>query len=181
MIKFKKTYNSIFFCKSLIGILLFMCIGNTVLAQNIPVPENIQAALLSKVLQFNTNIAQKETIKMLVVYDDESNLSKDKFINGLEKFIEVKAVKPIELEQNIVNNNVVYFMSGLQDKKYTTLCKTHNTLSVTGAIEFVEKGEISLGFGLENNKPKILVNLTSLEKEEQAFSSEILRISKIFK
>ena len=47
--------------------------------QNIPVPENIQAALLPKVLKFNSELSEKEKIKMLIVYDNNSLNNKDKF------------------------------------------------------------------------------------------------------
>ena len=168
-----------FLSKSLIAICFFLFVTNSVRAQNIPVPENIQAALLSKVLKFNPELQKNDKIKMLVIYDNKSQINKDEFINGLEKSIEVLAIKPDQIEKNISGYNVVYFMSGLNEQAYR--CKTRKLLSVTGINKYVEEGEISLGFGIENNKPKILVNITSLDMEGQSFSSEILRIAKIFK
>lgn len=179
MIEIKPTPKTALFIKGFIAILLLFSLGNSACAQNIPVPENIQAALLSKVLKFNPNFSKSSTVKMLVVYDDDSQINKDKFINGLAKTIEVLAIKPLELEQNISNCNVVYFMSGLYDE--AVLSKAHHVLSVTGVGKHVEEGRVSLGFGIENNKPKILINLTSLNQEKQSFVSDVLRIAKIFK
>lgn len=160
-------------------VLLFFCIENSLFAQTVQVPENIQAALLSKVLKFNQDLQKTANIKILVVYNKNLEINRDNFINGLDESISVKAIKPIELEKNISDYKVVYFMSGLN--KEAILCKKHKVLSVTGTNQYVENGEISLGFKVENNKPRIVMNLTSLEKEEQFFSSDILRISKIFK
>ncbi|WP_175454816.1 YfiR family protein [Lutibacter oricola] len=142
-------------------------------------PENIQAALLSKVLKFNPGFSDSTSIKMLVVYNNNTQINKDEFIRGVGNSIEVKAIKPEELKDNISETNVVYFMPGINDS--SKLCNKNKVLSVTGTPQYVEQGEISLGFGVENNKPKILVNLTSLEQEGQSFSSDILRIAKIYK
>lgn len=83
-----------------------------------------------------------------------------------------------ELEKYITNCDLVYFMPGNQDK--ATICKTYNVLSVTGISQYVEQGKISLAFGLQNNKPKIFINLSSLEKEGQSLSSELFRIAKVY-
>ncbi|WP_111709522.1 YfiR family protein [Lutibacter citreus] len=178
MIDLKSPFSITFFTKGLVFICLFFFWGNSVISQNTLVPENIQAALLSKVLKFNPDLPQNTTIKMLVVYDNNSEINKDKFIKGLGNSMSVKAINPMELKQNISGYNVVYFMSGIYD--YAGVCKANKVLSVTGSAQYVEQGEISLGFGIQNNKPKILVNLTSLDKEGQSFSSDILRIAKIF-
>ncbi|MCL5129138.1 MULTISPECIES: YfiR/HmsC family protein [unclassified Algibacter] len=178
MINLNYPKNKIFLAKGLFFVFIFLCWGNSVFSQNIPVPERIQAALLTKVLKYDSQIPQNIKIKILVVFDDNSELNKDEFITGLGNSMMVKAIRENELEQNISNYSVVYFMPGIQD--YSEICKNNRVLSVTGISQYVEQGKISLGFGIQNNKPKILVNLTSLDKEGQSFSSDILRIAKIF-
>ncbi|WP_372757442.1 YfiR/HmsC family protein [Mariniflexile sp.] len=142
-------------------------------------PERIQAALLSKVIKYNPQISQNRKIKILVVYNTYTQNSKDEFVAGLGNSMDVKAVYPNEIEQNISGANLVYFMSGVQNSN--AICKKYKVLSVSGILKHVEHGEISLGFVIQNSKPVIVVNLTSLEKEGQTFSSDILRISKIYK
>ena len=170
------------FNRPLIRTILFLfiacCSINFSYSQNMPVPENIQAALLPKVLKFSTNLSQNTKLRMLIVYSNNSANSKDDLIRGIGTVMEVKAIQPSELALNISKYDLVYFMPGLQ--KYASICKTNKVLSVTGISLYVEQGDISLGFGLQNNKPKIFVNLTSLGKEGQSLSSEILRITKVF-
>jgi hypothetical protein len=178
MINLKFPKNKTLFSKGVIFGFIFLCWGHSVFTQNISVPERIQAALLSKVLKYDSQIPQNTKIKILVVFDDNSEINKDEFITGLGNSMTVKAIRPDELEQNISGYSVVYFMPGIQD--YSIICKNNGVLSVTGISQYVEQGKISLGFGIQNNKPKILVNLTSLNKERQSFSSDILRIAKIF-
>ncbi|GHC59152.1 YfiR/HmsC family protein [Ulvibacter litoralis] len=179
MFNLKLLQNIIFLAKQLAIICIFVGLGNSVYAQKISVPENIQAALLTKVLKYNPQIPQNRPIKMLVVYDANSLVDKDDFIKGLGGSMVVKAITPKDLEQNISAFDVVYFMEGI--KGYSKICRANKILSVTASTRLVEEGDISLGFGIENSKPKILVNLTALDMEGQSFSSDILRIGKIFK
>jgi len=179
-------FKSIFKIKNvsyfLIRIILFLFIIITATkigySQNMPVPENIQAALLPKILKFSPALSQQAKIKILIVYDNNSLASKDELIKGLGANLESKAIRSAELEKEIVNCNLVYFMPGVQE--LASLCKTHKVLSVAGISQYVEDGKISLAFGLQNNKPKIFISLSSLEKEGQSLSSEILRIAKVF-
>lgn len=179
MINLKFSENISCLAKGVILIVIFTCWSNTCFGQKIAVPENIQAALLTKVLKYNPQISQDNKIKILVVYNNNTVLDKDEFIKGLGSSMVVKAITPKDLERNISEFNVVYFMEGING--FSKICRINKVLSVTATTRFVEEGEISLGFGIENNKPKILVNLTSLDMEGQSFSSDILRIGKIFK
>ena len=58
--------------------------------------------------------------------------------------------------------------------KYT---RGNGVLSVTNVSSFVEKG-VTLGIEMENNKPKVLLNLTSSESEGLNWDPKILKISK---
>lgn len=165
-----------------IRILLFLFIVLTsaglCYSQTMFVPENIQAALLPKVLKYNPSLNQNQKIKMLIVYDSYSLASKNALIKELSVIMDPKAILTPDLEKNIADFDLVYFMPGLQN--LASMCKTKGVLSVAGISEYVENGQISLAFGVMNNKPKIFINLTSLEKEGQSLSSEILRISKVY-
>ncbi len=180
MIKSTFRYKITFYNLGRIIIFLFILIAatNNSYSQNMPVPENIQAALLPKVLRFNPTLLQKTKIRILIVYDHNSQTSKDEFVKELELSMDVIPVLSDELEKYITNCDLVYFMPGNQDK--ATICKTYNVLSVTGISQYVEQGKISLAFGLQNNKPKIFINLSSLEKEGQSLSSELFRIAKVY-
>ncbi len=162
----------------LVSFIIIASAVNISFSQNMPVPENIQAALLPKVLKFSPNISPNPKFRILIVYDNNSVISKDELFNELTGSMDVKAILPDALEKNISNCDLVYFMPGIQMK--SALCKTYKVLSVTGISQYVEQGQISLAFGLLNNKPKIFVNLSSLENEGQSLSSEILRIAKVY-
>lgn len=147
-------------------------------SQNIIVPEKIQAALLPKVLRYSSSLSPKTKLRLIIVYDKSSQANKDLLIYYLSSSVSVKAVYPNELEQNIGNCDVVYFMQGLQ--QLASLCKNNKVLSVSGISSYAEQGLVSIAFGILNNNPKIYLNLSSLGKEGQSLSSEILRIATVY-
>ena len=147
--------------------------------QDMPIPIKIQSALLVKILKFNPKFADKETLNMLIVYTINTKSYKDELVGYLSEHMGLDAAKPTEIDESIKNYDLVYFMPGTQSK--AVLCKTHKVLSVTGISEFAEDGTISLAFGIQNDKPKIYINLTSLKQEEHNFSSDLLRIATIYK
>ena len=75
--------------KVLLYLGVFLLSINHGYSQNMPVPENIQAALLPKVIKFNPSLAEKKTIRMLIVYDSNSRISKDEFIKELNSVFEI--------------------------------------------------------------------------------------------
>lgn len=180
MIKFLAIYTRKLFPLIRILLLLIMILSSArfCYSQTKSVPENIQAALLPKILKFNPTFDHKQKIRMLIVYDNFSQSSKNELIKELSVIMDTKAVLTPDLERNIADFDLVYFMPGLQ--KLASMCKEKGVLSVAGISEYVENGQVSLAFGVLNDKPKIYVNLTSLEKEGQSLSSEILRISKVY-
>jgi len=70
-------------------------------SQNMPVPENIQAALIPKVLKFSPNHAQKTKLRMLIVYDNNSQISQKELKKAIGTSLDVKSVVEADLEQNI--------------------------------------------------------------------------------
>lgn len=149
-------------------------------AQGMNLPNNIQASLMSKVLRLNPKLAEKDQIKMLIVYSGSTKMSKEELLSEVQsKNIDAKAILLNELEQNIKTCDVVYFMPGVQDK--TGICKTNKVLTLTGVAKYVEEGDVSIAFSVLNDKPKIIVNVTSLKMEEQNLSSDLLRIAKVYK
>ena len=91
---------------------------------------------------------------------------------------EVDAAEPYKLVSEISRYDVVYFMAGLE--KYATLCSEKKKLSICGIPEYVAKGNISIALGIENDKPRIYLNIKLLQAEGKDVSAELLGISKVF-
>jgi hypothetical protein len=72
---------------------------------------------------------------------------------------------------------IVFVGSGADPASVTKYTRGNRVLSVTNVSSFVDKG-VTLGIGLENNKPKVLLNLTGSESEGMNWDPKILKISK---
>jgi hypothetical protein len=167
--------------KALFCLALFiLSFSNHVVAQTELLPTTIQASLFIKVLKFNTKLSEKQQINVLIVYNNGTRREKEELLSELtQRKIKVKAIFLSGLEENIKNIDAVYFMPGLLDKN--GICKANKVLTFTGVSKYVEDGNASIAFALLNDKPKILINITSLKNEDQNISSELLRIAKVYK
>ena len=58
---------------------------------------------------------------------------------------------------------------------------SQSILSISGVPELAEKGEVSVALGIENDKPKIIVNLERAKSEGHQLSADLLKLAKIIK
>ncbi len=72
---------------------------------------------------------------------------------------------------------LVFVGEGADPAAVTKYTRGNHVLSVTNVSSFVDRG-VTLGVGLENNKPKVLLNLTGSESEGMNWDPKILKISK---
>ncbi|MGH9884094.1 MAG: YfiR/HmsC family protein, partial [bacterium] len=71
----------------------------------------------------------------------------------------------------------VFVGEGADPLLVTHYTRGNRVLSVTNVPEFVGKG-VTLGIGMENDKPKVLLNLTGSDFEGMKWDPKILKISK---
>ena len=84
---------------TLLFLFLSFTVTGNIFCQDMPMPENIQAALLTKVLKFNPNISGKAKISLLIVYNSNSVNSKDEFVSELTGIMDIKAILPEQLKR----------------------------------------------------------------------------------
>ena len=152
---------------------------NVTFGQNLYVPVRMQSALIKKLLKYNSKTSSVSKLKILIVYDNNSKIDAKEMTTELGYSMDVVSVLPSEIPESVSDYNAVYFMPGLQDK--ANICKENKLLSISCVPKSVENGEISLAFGLLNDKTKIYLSMTSLKEEDQNFSTDILNISKVYK
>jgi len=157
---------------------LFQCYTDS-FGQNLYVPVRMQSALIKKLLKYNSKTSGVSRLKILIIYNNDSKFDAKDMAAELGNSMEVLSVLPAEIPESLADFNAVYFMPGLQDK--AEICKDNKLLSICCVPGSVENGEISLAFGLLNNKPKIYLSMTSLKDEDQNFSTDILNISKVYR
>ncbi len=116
---------------------------------------------------------------MLIVYSAKTESQKNILYQEMKDKAHINYSSESEINLNNKKIDVVYFMPGCEGS--AEVCKQHKILSIASTAKSVQNGSISVAIASENDKPRIFVNLSSLKAEEQQFSTDILRIAKVFK
>ena len=161
-----------------IFLLLFMQLLDTglVRAEDVSVaPVNIQAALTLKLLAFHNELASSEKTTVYVINGSEYASVLKKAIGksiGSSKLSVVTEGSDIPSDKP----SVIYFGGGSNLDDILAYTRSNSVLSITGDPSLVTKG-VTLGFGVSNDKPKILLNLSSSKLESIDWNPAILKIA----
>jgi len=165
-------------------------------------PAKIQVALIYNMLGYINNIEQLNNsgkIPIGIIFDDTmaaQAFSKDMLKNFLiTKSLNIK-IQNIEVDPFLLKyGNEAEILDSLKNKKakviYIVIMSDDNMkavlgvtkqlgiLSITGikTKENVKKG-VSIGFGITDNKPAILINTRSLKSEDKEFSKDFYPLTK---
>lgn len=163
------------------------------------VPEEIQVPLFLKILTYDRSLEAKveDTIRIGILYfpkDDRSKknkdaiienlrLNKDKTINGVPfSFMEIEFSTEKSLAEAIKEKrvNILYVTSdGLHALKgISTITRAKKILTLTGSVDYVSQG-ISVGLGVKEEKPHVVINLSSARAEGSDFSANLLKVCKV--
>lgn len=159
--------------KALLFAVLLLSSINT-FAQDMAVPPNLQAALFKKIFTFDKTLAAKGDFEVAVLSGSGSG---DAMVKAF-KDVGVNA-KAFSGNQVPASASVVYLMPDVEPTKQVYASK--GILSVTGSSFAVEDGKVSIGLGLENNKPKLIINATQLKAEGHELPMEVLKLAIVVK
>jgi hypothetical protein len=158
-------------------VLSFCCLLLPCLAQDMPVPPELQVAIFKKVFNYDKTIPGGAP-KMLVAYTDSSAAVKDQVVKAFkEAGVSVTAAKADQLAGALEGINVLYLAPGVTGVKQ--ICQKNGILSITGVPSLVESGEASVGLAVVEAKPKIVVHLGRLKAEGHDMSANLLQLAKI--
>jgi acylphosphatase len=164
--------------KMLIGsgiILLLLFLNTQVSAQTKEAPASIAAALLVKVIGFEKNISAGD----ITIYV----LGSSSMASELKKVIGQAKIKTVDSGNSLPSAKPSILFVADNNKadaamKYT---QENKVLSATNIPDLVSKGT-TLGFGVgADNKPKILLNVTSSAKEGLDWNPAIMKVAQVIK
>ncbi len=157
--------------------LTLFCLSLPCMAQDMPVPPELQVAIFKKVFNYDKSI-QVGAVKMLVAFTDTTAGVKDQVVKAFkDSGVPVSAAKADQLAGALEGVNVLYITPGVPGAKQ--ICQKNGILSITGSPSLVESGEASVGLSVQENKPKIVVNLGRLKAEGHDMSANLLQLAKI--
>lgn len=172
--------------KKLLLFFLPIFITFNALAETIPVPEKLQVALFIKILSYDRKI--KSDIKIGILDGSNKSDIQNSFqavqgqkISGYSFSVSTISVSEISSMKS-KNIDVLYITSDNKSNLSNILKASKNSqvLTITGVPDYVNEG-VSVGIGIKNGKPDILVNLSSSKAESHELSSQLLKLCTIVK
>jgi hypothetical protein len=158
-----------------VGFLAVAGVSNPALAQT-KAPPKLQAALILKLLAFYTNLGGDPfTIHVIGAPDVAAELKS--LIGKPAGKASLNSVTEGDIG-SAGGAKVVYVGSGVSAAIAHT--QSNSILSVTGEPSFVPDG-VTLGVGIEDGKPKIILNLSSSKAENINWNPAILKVAATIK
>ena len=169
-------------CASVTCVCLFFVLLGTSssLAEDVEVaPAAVQASLLVKLLAFNKHLASGCDICVHVIRCPEFAAAMKKGIGipvGKGRISSVTEGDGLPTERPAV----VYVADSSMTDAVIEYTRANDVLSMTGLPDQVEKG-VTLGVGVKEGKPKILLNVSSSKQEDIDWNPAVLKIATIYK
>jgi hypothetical protein len=184
---------------ALLGAALLLGIGVEVRAAEMLVPAETQVPLLLKILTYDRNLAQKSGSELVVgvIFNSSNRASSgaaDKVGTALYgmtgrtvkgrplRWFAVEYTNVNDLESAVRSKGIgVFYLAPGNDvhvPDILALCRRLGVTSMTGVPEYVREG-VSVGVGYAQDRPQILINLSSARAERSDFDASLLRIATI--
>jgi len=173
--------------------------ASATLAQEMPVPTQMQASLFAKILTFERNLKARagKELRIGVLYQKKVRSS----LEAQEEFVQAMCgdpgrridglaltCVPIEwtsapdVEAAVVHADIrVLYVAPLRAvaiEEIVAISRARKITTLTGVPEFVEKG-IALGLALRAERPLILVHLEAARAEGADFNSQLLKLARV--
>jgi hypothetical protein len=184
-----------------LGLLLVLRAGWLAAAEPMPLRPDLQVPLLLKILTYDRHFESKASRELAIgiVYSPEDPASlpaADQIFTTLYKFrdktVKAKPIRyylleytsPEKLERSIADRGIsVLYVAPGNGPNLEALLKVSQARGVTtttGVPEYVRRG-VSVGIGLADDRPQILINQTSARAEGSEFDASLLRIATVLK
>jgi len=143
-------------------------------------PTNIQAAIFLKLFKLNTVLSAGGDITLYVINAKEFAQSMKPTVGqsiGASTFSNIVTLNELPNDEPS-GPAVLYIGDPALVIKGLDFCRRHKILSITGAPEIAANG-VTIAVGVANNKPKILYNPASSEKEGMVWKPEITKFATV--
>ena len=164
-----------------------LCAGTAVLGLALEVPAQavdveLASKIILKIMMLDQDLQKKTGGKIAigVIGSPEAVAAFTKLKgSAIDKDASVSIAEVIAYESMppSAKPTLIFVGEGADPAVVTKYTRGNQILSVTNVTSFVERG-VTLGIEMENNKPKVLLNLTSSESEGLNWDPKILKISR---
>ncbi len=159
------------------GLATILVAGVAVAAASVQaVPVKLRGALLKKAIAYDKTLRESDAVEVLVVYREQPAAEHSEIVQTFNELSMVsRAVAHADLEANLGPASVIYVSP--DSGSVRELSRKHGILTIGGDYPLVESGEIAIGVGMQDKKPKIFVNRTELRESGHELSSKLLQLA----
>lgn len=168
-------------------------------AQDMPVPIDIQAPLLLKVLKYEKTLGQRAGDEIVIgvlfqkKFRDSLN-ARDGFVDAMDgaglsellgrptRRVDVEVVNATELDAILESEDIdILYVTPLRAASLASVVEAaaaNNTLTLSGVPDYVENG-VMVGVTERRGRPAILLNLATASVAGITFSSQLLKVAQL--
>jgi hypothetical protein len=170
-------------------------------AQAMDAPTEVQIPLLYKILTFDRKLGERAPgngLVIAIVFQTGyrgSVVARDQVVDALKRMgdstisghtvnwvaVELSDVESLRL--SLIHNrvDVIYVtpLRGVELNHIKAVARAAGITTFTGVPRYVERG-LALGVGIARERPQIIVNLAAARAEGSDFTSQLLRVCKVF-
>lgn len=193
--------TSLIYRRLALALLLFTGPAAAALAQDMPVPADLQAGLLLKLLPYDRALKERAGAEVVVVvaYQPRFRLSseaKNKFVRTLEhdaaghilglplRLVELPLEESTDFAAELkrASADIVYLapLRAVDVEALARAAREARVLSFTGVPEYVHRGAM-VGIAERKSRPSLVINLGATRAAGVDLRSELLSISQIVK
>ena len=184
---------------ALLGTLaLFSAVPAWLSAQQMDVPARLQIPLLYKILSFDRNFTARagDQVVIAIIYQSgfrASVVAREQIEDALGhtaspfgtrslRWVAIEAGSGSTLEQALREHeaDVIYVtpLRGVDLDVIADAARRSRLMTVTGIPPYVERG-LSVGVGIEQERPMIIINLAAARAEGADYTAQLLRVSRV--
>jgi hypothetical protein len=141
----------------------------------------LQAIIFKKIFGYVKNFKNNNEIRVVMISSNSQQIPEELIQAFENEKINIKIITSAAIHKDVLGNQVAYLYNQDEIESIRLQLKNSGILTITGQPELVENGYAAIGLTLENNKPKIIINLTILKSDGVEVSSQLLSLARIIK
>jgi hypothetical protein len=145
-----------------------------------PVPTSLQVALFKKIFEYDRTLPTQRSVRVAVVHEGPESESTRQIVKEFRSGgVEAIALSVEVLETTLGSVDVLYVAPGVDPDRVQGFCARERVLSVSGLPELATTGKVSVGIGLKEQKPEILVHIRRVKSEGHELASGLLSLATV--
>ncbi len=165
----------------IILIYLLFLNGNTFCQSSSYLKPELQVILFQKIFKYMNSVDETKKLRILVVFQNRSSGVKETVNAFKSEGFTVNSTDKSEFESVITNYDLVYLMPDVSLGNKRDIPGKYKILTITGDPYLVAAVDAAVGVGIENSKPAIYLNLSTIKSQSHEVTTDLINLAKIYK